>query len=162
MQTDSFTGLVAAPAVGAFQEGGKGFAKGAALGIAGAVALPLAGVGTAVVQVGRGLANTPEAIREAIKKEKTWDHDQRRWIKDPGNALAVDDRKGVRAARQRWCREQRARSSAPMAPGTGAAAGPPCGHALFAGPRPSGGCVAKPRVVAAEDQEGEGSCTWLS
>lgn len=109
-------GLVAAPAVGAFQEGGKGFAKGAALGIAGAVALPLAGVGTAVVQVGRGLANTPEAIREAIKKEKTWDHDQRRWIKDPGNALAVDDRKGVRAARQRWERE-RLEAAAAAAPG---------------------------------------------
>lgn len=44
-------GLVAAPAIGASQEGFKGFAKGAAAGVAGAVLLPVTGVVVGAVQV---------------------------------------------------------------------------------------------------------------
>lgn len=83
-------GLVAAPAVGASQEGFKGFAKGAAVGIAGAVLLPATGVAVGAAQVVRGIANTPEAIREQ-NKGKQWDRKTRVWIDDPGTALIVDD-----------------------------------------------------------------------
>lgn len=83
-------GLVAAPAVGASQEGFKGFAKGAAAGIAGAVLLPATGVAVGAAQVVRGIANTPEAIREQ-NKGKQWDRKTRSWIEDPGTTLIIDD-----------------------------------------------------------------------
>lgn len=83
-------GLFAAPAVGAHQEGFKGFAKGAAAGIAGAVVLPVTGVAVGAAQVVRGLANTPEAVRESAKGHQ-WDAQQRRWIEQPGTALILDD-----------------------------------------------------------------------
>ena len=83
-------GLVAAPAVGASQEGFKGFAKGAAAGLAGAVLLPATGVVVGAAQVFRGIANTPEAIREQ-QKGKQWDKKTRTWIDDPGTALIIDD-----------------------------------------------------------------------
>ena len=44
-------GLIAAPAIGASQEGVKGFCKGAAAGVAGAVLLPVTGVVVGAVQV---------------------------------------------------------------------------------------------------------------
>ncbi|KAH7622760.1 hypothetical protein Ndes2526B_g03599 [Nannochloris sp. 'desiccata'] len=83
-------GLIAAPAVGASQEGFKGFAKGAAAGIAGAVLLPATGVAVGAVQVVRGFANTPEAIKEN-RRGNHWDKDTRAWVEDPGTALIIDD-----------------------------------------------------------------------
>ena len=83
-------GLIAAPAVGAHQEGFKGFAKGAAAGLAGAVILPVTGVAVGAAQVVRGLANQPEAMRETARGHH-WDEQQRRWVEEPGTALAVDD-----------------------------------------------------------------------
>lgn len=65
-------GLVAAPAIGAHQEGLKGFAKGAAAGIAGAVLLPVTGVAVGATQVVRGIANSAEAVREKANG-KWWD-----------------------------------------------------------------------------------------
>ena len=47
-------GLVAAPAIGASQDGFRGFAKGAAAGVAGAVLLPVTGVAVGTTQVVRG------------------------------------------------------------------------------------------------------------
>jgi len=83
-------GLIAAPVVGASQEGFKGFAKGAAAGIAGAVLLPATGVAVGAVQVVRGVANTPEAIKEN-SKGRHWDKGTRAWVDDPGTALIIDD-----------------------------------------------------------------------
>ena len=83
-------GLVAAPAIGAAQEGISGFAKGAAAGLAGAIVLPATGVAVGLTQVGRGILNTPEAVRER-SKGKQWDKKYRKWIKDPGNAVVVRD-----------------------------------------------------------------------
>jgi curved DNA-binding protein CbpA len=83
-------GLIAAPAMGASQEGFKGFAKGAAAGIAGVVLLPATGVAVGAVQVVRGIANTPEAIKEN-SKGKHWDKGTRAWVDDPGTALIIDD-----------------------------------------------------------------------
>ena len=42
------------------------------IGVAGAVILPVAGLGVGVAQVIRGVANTPEALREA-KQGRYWD-----------------------------------------------------------------------------------------
>ena len=42
------------------------------VGVLGAVALPVVGVGVGVAQIVRGMANTPEAIREQ-QKGKSWD-----------------------------------------------------------------------------------------
>ena len=44
----------------------------ALVGVLGAVALPVVGVGVGVAQIVRGVANTPEAIREQ-HKGKSWD-----------------------------------------------------------------------------------------
>ena len=41
-------------------------------GVLGAVALPVVGVGVGVAQIVRGVAKTPEAIREQ-QKGKSWD-----------------------------------------------------------------------------------------
>ena len=82
-------GLIVAPAIGASQEGFKGFAKGLGAGIAGAVLLPAAGVVVGTTQVVRGIANTPEAIKEG-GRGKTWDKATRTWIEDAGTTLIVD------------------------------------------------------------------------
>ncbi|EIE18163.1 DnaJ-domain-containing protein [Coccomyxa subellipsoidea C-169] len=65
-------GLVAAPVMMAREEGVKGFAKGVGAGVLGAAVLPVMGVGVGVTQMVRGVANTPEAIREA-QRGKHWD-----------------------------------------------------------------------------------------
>lgn len=83
-------GLVAAPLVGAHQEGLKGFAKGAAAGLAGAVILPVTGVAVGTAQLIRGAVNTPEAFK-ASQLGYQWDEDQRLWIESPGTALALED-----------------------------------------------------------------------
>lgn len=83
-------GLIAAPAIGATQDGIRGFAKGAAAGIAGAVLLPVTGVAVGAAQVVRGIANTPEAVREG-SSGKQWDEAQRQWINAPDTALIVND-----------------------------------------------------------------------
>ncbi len=44
----------------------------ASVGVLGAVALPVMGLGVGVAQIVRGVANTPEAIREQ-QKGKSWD-----------------------------------------------------------------------------------------
>eukprot|EP00887_Chlorella_sp_A99_P007866 scaffold20.g7866.t1 len=102
-------GLVAAPAIGAHQDGLRGFAKGAAAGVAGAVLLPVTGVAVGATQVARGIINTPEAVREA-GAGKVWDKRQRCWVDAPGTALAVDDHSTC-AARAAWHRAQRGEES---------------------------------------------------
>lgn len=85
-------GLIAAPLVGASREGVVGFAKGVVTGVATAVVLPVAGIGVGLVQLGRGVANTPTAIMES-SKGKVWDEEQRCWIDQPGTAIVtVDER----------------------------------------------------------------------
>lgn len=98
-------GLVAAPAIGAHQEGFKGFAKGAAAGLVGAVLLPVTGVAVGAAQVVRGCANTPEALKQA-SAGKHWDEDTRSWIDPPGLALTLDGGEEARAARAQWRRRQ--------------------------------------------------------
>ena len=56
--------LVAAPVMGARENGTRGFLQGLGTGIMSAVCLPVAGLVVGSVQVARGLMNTPEAIME--------------------------------------------------------------------------------------------------
>lgn len=70
--------LVAQPVIGAQQSGVKGFFTGLAAGVASAVALPVAGLCVGAYQVGRGIANSGEAMTNA-KKGMLWDDDKREW-----------------------------------------------------------------------------------
>ncbi|CEO99976.1 J domain-containing protein [Plasmodiophora brassicae] len=71
--------MVAMPVQGAREDGIKGFSKGLALGAVSGVALALAGATTGVVQVGRGILNTPGAIKGSMS-EQVWDSEKREWI----------------------------------------------------------------------------------
>ena len=64
-------GLIAAPIIGAQNDGVKGFAAGLGAGIAGAVVMPVTAVGVCVYQVGRGVANTPASISDAVNERQS-------------------------------------------------------------------------------------------
>jgi hypothetical protein len=70
--------LVALPIIGAKEDGPIGFAKGIGLGLASAVAMTVVGAGTGLVQIGRGIVNTPAAI-QAKMNEQVWDEEKRIW-----------------------------------------------------------------------------------
>jgi len=70
--------LIAAPLAGAQQEGATGFLKGLGIGVASAVALPVTGVCVGAYQVGRGVANSGQAISSA-RKGMLWDDEKREW-----------------------------------------------------------------------------------
>lgn len=70
--------LVTAPIVGAQQDGAKGFVTGLAMGVAGAVALPVTGVCVGAYQLTRGIANSGTAIQSA-NKGMVWDEQKRIW-----------------------------------------------------------------------------------
>ena len=65
--------------MGAKAGGAKGFAMGLGAGIFMGVALPITGVCNGVVQIGRGLCNTVEAV-EARVAGKVWDYETQGWI----------------------------------------------------------------------------------
>ncbi|KAI8833960.1 X-domain of DnaJ-containing-domain-containing protein [Chytriomyces cf. hyalinus JEL632] len=71
--------LVVMPIEGARTDGVKGFAKGLGMGAVSAVAMSAAGIGTGIVQIGRGIANTPNAIKESMS-DRVWDETKREWI----------------------------------------------------------------------------------
>ncbi|KAH0484297.1 MAG: hypothetical protein KVP17_000863 [Porospora cf. gigantea B] len=73
--------LVAAPVHGYKTDKNKtgGLFKGMAVGVASAVALPIAGIGTGLYQIGRGVVNTPEAIKES-QNGKKWDKKTGEWV----------------------------------------------------------------------------------
>lgn len=70
--------MIALPIAGAREEGVLGFAKGLGLGVLSAATMTVVGVGTGVVQMGRGIANTPAAIRGKMT-EQLWDEEKRVW-----------------------------------------------------------------------------------
>ncbi|KAL3800232.1 hypothetical protein ACHAWO_013814 [Cyclotella atomus] len=71
--------LIAQPIAGAQEGGVKGFFGGLATGVASAVALPLTGVCVGAYQVGRGVANSVEAMN-ASNAGMQWDSDKREWV----------------------------------------------------------------------------------
>lgn len=71
--------LIAQPIAGAQESGVKGFFGGLATGVASAVALPVTGICVGAYQVGRGVANSVEAVN-ASKAGMQWDQEKREWI----------------------------------------------------------------------------------
>jgi hypothetical protein len=71
--------LIAQPIAGAQEGGVKGFFGGLATGVASAVALPLTGVCVGAYQVGRGVANSVEAMN-ASSAGMQWDSHKREWV----------------------------------------------------------------------------------
>ena len=97
--------LVAAPIVGAKQEGATGFFKGLGAGIGAAVVLPVVGASVGVTQICRGIANTPEAII-AANEGKRWNKHKREWVdedlvKDANWLASSTDEEIFEAARKR-------------------------------------------------------------
>lgn len=70
---------MAAPIVGAQQEGVTGFAKGLATGVASAVALPVTGLVVGAYQVSRGIMNSGEALQKG-NRGMVWDEERREWF----------------------------------------------------------------------------------
>eukprot|EP00474_Spongospora_subterranea_P000612 CRZ01070.1 hypothetical protein [Spongospora subterranea] len=70
--------MVMMPVHGAKEEGFKGFSKGLACGVATGVACAVAGAATGVFQVGRGIINTPGAIKNGLG-DQTWNPETREW-----------------------------------------------------------------------------------
>lgn len=58
-----FAAVGAMTAVGAKAEGAKGAAKGFGTGLIAGIGLIAAGAGTGIYQIGRGIGNTPDAIK---------------------------------------------------------------------------------------------------
>lgn len=71
--------LIAQPIAGAQEGGVKGFFGGLATGVASAVALPVTGICVGAYQVGRGVANSVEAVNSS-KAGMQWDQEKREWI----------------------------------------------------------------------------------
>ena len=71
--------LVAAPIQGAREEGFKGFCKGLAAGIVGAVAMPATAAAVGAAHMRRGLYNTPNSFAQRANG-KEWDEQSRTWI----------------------------------------------------------------------------------
>lgn len=80
--------LVAAPVAGGMQHGFKGAVAGVGVGLAAAVALPVAGVCTGVQQLGVGIYNTPQAIKEGGSGKK-YDSKNNTWV-DKYHPLSVE------------------------------------------------------------------------
>lgn len=82
--------LIAAPIVCATQDGFRGFAKGLAVGVAGAAVLPVVGVAVGAAQITRGLYYTPEAILENVRG-RYWDQVKREWVDEEPMPLATQE-----------------------------------------------------------------------
>ena len=88
------TTLVAAPVMGAREEGAKGFAKGLGVGIIGAIVLPVTGAVVGIKETVHGAMNTPDAVK-AHSEDKEWDKDTKTYIDynlvaESETVLAVD------------------------------------------------------------------------
>ena len=106
--------LVKAPVEGARENGVKGFVQGLGMGVAGAIALPVAGTIVGCVQLTRGVLNTPEAIKQRCVG-KVWDEnkkDEKRgsrlwsdrggWVeRETGEAAAASSTAGAAASQER-------------------------------------------------------------
>ncbi|KAG8459179.1 hypothetical protein KFE25_005690 [Diacronema lutheri] len=89
------TSLVVAPALGAREDGARGFASGLAKGVAMCVIMPVAGALTGVGQFCRGIGNTPTAV-SAKSRGMQWDRETARWVyynlkEEADKVLSVDE-----------------------------------------------------------------------
>lgn len=118
--------FVAAPVVGAKQEGAKGFAKGLLVGTGALISLPIAGAVTGVRQVGRGIFNTGEAVRESSMDKRDWDPDAREWV---AYDLASDCARWLEMSDDDYIAHRKAVAEGGDAAGAGGAGGPSAGTA---------------------------------
>lgn len=112
------TSLVVAPALGAREDGARGFASGLAKGVAMCVIMPVAGALTGVGQFCRGIGNTPTAV-SAKSRGMQWDRETARWCA-PSAAFAT--------AAISPARRELARSFVHSAPRPRAAPAPPIAY----------------------------------
>eukprot|EP00667_Euglena_gracilis_P005438 EG_transcript_5475 len=107
--------LVAAPVLGASQEGFKGFAKGLGAGVLGCAVFTAWGTAVGLTQMVRGAMNHRESVAEAAAG-KHWDEVERQWIEYllPEAAAQipnVDDEDILGPARQRTTQNKAKESS---------------------------------------------------
>lgn len=77
--------------MGARESGAKGFIKGVGAGLVAVVVLPVSGVVVGGVQMVRGAANTPNALKQS-SAGKHWDGRTRQWVDyDPKMALVTEE-----------------------------------------------------------------------
>lgn len=72
-------GSIVASAVQGYQEGGLGLLKGLGTGLVGGAAIAVGGTACGVAQIGRGIANTPEAMR-GRREQRVWDQELGQWV----------------------------------------------------------------------------------
>jgi len=71
--------VVASSIQGYHQQGGLGLLKGLGMGVVGGAAIAVGGTACGVAQIGRGLANTPEAFRNR-REQRVWDQELGAWV----------------------------------------------------------------------------------
>eukprot|EP00406_Dinophysis_acuminata_P080739 CAMPEP_0179239104 /NCGR_PEP_ID=MMETSP0797-20121207/15290_1 /TAXON_ID=47934 /ORGANISM="Dinophysis acuminata, Strain DAEP01" /LENGTH=692 /DNA_ID=CAMNT_0020946419 /DNA_START=67 /DNA_END=2145 /DNA_ORIENTATION=+ len=72
-------GSIVASTVQGYQEGGLGMVKGLGTGILSGAAIAVGGTACGVAQIGRGIANTPEAVRGRMD-QRVWDQELGQWV----------------------------------------------------------------------------------
>merc|ERR1739838_422704 len=70
--------LALAPVVGAKRQGFWGFCKGVGWGLGGLIAIPVAGIGGGLYQIGRGIYNTPKSMKKK-KRGYEWNKYSHEW-----------------------------------------------------------------------------------
>lgn len=101
----------------------KGVAMGVGAGLLGALALPLTGAIVGLVQICRGAWNTPQALYEMTRGEKTWDQTERTWREVRRYSL-VEEEQEVATAKQKRQAADRKKKTKKRLDGGGAAAAP--------------------------------------
>eukprot|EP00475_Leptophrys_vorax_P045234 TRINITY_DN931_c1_g1_i3.p2 TRINITY_DN931_c1_g1~~TRINITY_DN931_c1_g1_i3.p2 ORF type:complete len:476 (-),score=35.06 TRINITY_DN931_c1_g1_i3:467-1894(-) len=84
--------LIAAPLAGAAQQGIPGLVKGTVAGVASVVVLPTIGIVQGAQQLGSGIKNTPDAVREMMKKDKTEEAAEKAEVVEDAEAEALNER----------------------------------------------------------------------
>ena len=74
--------MAAAPTVGYKENGVRGLVGGIFQGVLGGAALAAAGVVAGGAQVVRGVVNTPEAMKQGLKKNMKWDNEMGAWVEN--------------------------------------------------------------------------------
>lgn len=74
-----FGNVVAQSVTGAQREGFWGFGKGFGIGLVQGVGIAVGGTACGVAQIGRGIANTPEAMR-GRREQRVWDQELGIWV----------------------------------------------------------------------------------
>lgn len=88
--------LIVVPAMGAREDGPRGFATGVAKGLAMCVVMPVAGAVAGVGQFFRGVGNTPKAV-SAKSRGMQWDSESAEWVyynlkEEADKVLSVDEK----------------------------------------------------------------------